>query len=270
MKVYPAALLAIAGVVSVLYLWRGGQIYKIFNYTMVLAIALVAFLMLYNLVISEGRGVRRLEAYSDPSQVLKYLNNVNYNSDTGRYNLGRGFALTYGWQLIQRDTTTMLFGMGIGARNESSSLGIVGQGLRDSEYGLTSGTSLLVMMQETGLVGLAVFGFFSIWMIIVLLQDIYRDPNSDITVLRYGIVIFSLFWPLWLWYHRAWNFGPSMILYWALVGYLLSQRPQLEQPVFSGLSAKDDEWETTEDWRSGKSGEIENISDLERNWNGVG
>lgn len=239
MKVYPAALVAIAGAAALIYVWRGGQVTTIFSAGIILVAALAGFLMLYNVVISEGRGVRPLEAYTNVDQVTKYLNNVNYNSDTGRYNLGRGFALTYGWEIIQRDTTTMLFGMGIGTRNESTSLGVVGQGLQDSLYGLTSGTSLLVMMQETGLVGLAVFALFAGWLIIVLLQDSGRDPDSDDTVLRYGIILFSLFWPLWLWYHRAWNFGPSMVLYWALVGYLLSQRPAFTKPDFRRLT--DDE-----------------------------
>jgi len=250
MKVYPVALLLIAATASGLYLWRGGQFYKILNYGVVLIIATAAFLFLYNIVISEGRGVRRLEAYTDLSQVTKYLNNVNYNSETGRYNLGRGFALTYGWEIIQRDTTTFLFGMGIGTRNESSSLGVVGRALEDSDYGVTSGTSLLVLMQETGLVGLGMLGLFFGWLILALLRDIRLDPDSDVTVLRYGIVLFSLFWPLWLWYHRAWNFGPSMILYWALVGYLLRQRPPHEpagwqsQPVAADAADQHEErWE---------------------------
>lgn len=250
MKVYPIALLLIAATASLLYLWRGGQFYKILNYGLVLVIATAAFLFLYNIVVSEGRGVRRLEAYTELAQVTKYLNNVNYNSETGRYNLGRGFALTYGWEIIQRDSTTRLFGMGIGTRNESSSLGVVGRALEDSDYGVTSGTSLLVLMQETGLVGLAILGLFFCWLILALLRDIQVEPESDMTVLRYGIVLFSIFWPLWLWYHRAWNFGPSMILYWALVGYLLRHRP-LRKPLHwqpRGVATEvdetnDDHWE---------------------------
>jgi hypothetical protein len=38
---------------------------------------------------------------------------------------------------------------------------------------------------------------------------------------RYGLILFSIGWPLWIWYGFLWN-SPAMLLYWAAVGYALS------------------------------------------------
>ena len=178
---------------------------------------------------SDCRSICRL------TTLIADINNTKYNSEAGKYNFGRGFALSYGWQLISRDTTTLFFGMGIGARGESKALRIVGSGLEDSVYGLEAGTSLSVLMQELGVLGLIVMAGFFLWCSFVLLQDVRRSSLVAISVLRVAIILFSLLWPFWLWYHRTWTFGVVMILYWAILGYLFNPNVRSELRIDHAL-----------------------------------
>ena len=100
-------------------------------------------------------------------------------------------------------------------------LGIVGEGLRQGYYGLAAGSSLLVLMQELGLVGLTSFGGFLLWVNYLLWRYGSSSSSPEIKVLCYGLIIYATLWPLWLWYHAVWTFGVSMLLYWAILGYLL-------------------------------------------------
>ena len=220
MKVYPIVLVLIGLVVLLLYVIKGGHWGNALLFLTFFSGLLFAFVIVYNLAVSESRGIRTIETFLDPEKVERYLNNMNYDSETGVYHLGRAFALKHGWELLQRDGTTLLFGYGLGTRSESTALGIVGEGLAESYFGLATGTSLLVMMQEIGLVGLALFGLFVLWLIWLLATHLAHEPDPDVKALCYGLIFFSIFWPLWLWYHKPWDFTVFMLLYWGLVGYL--------------------------------------------------
>lgn len=221
MKVFPVLTVVIGILGLLLYLANGGRLYKALLALLLLGGMLGLFSVYYNAEVSAVRGTRRLEDYFQLTTLIGYLNFVGYDSETGTYYLGRGFAMQYGWQLLQRDTTTLLFGYGLGARSESVSLGIVGEGLRQGYYGLFAGTSLLVLMQELGVVGLAAFGSFLLWLTYTLLRYSASSADPNIRILCYGFVLYSTLWPVWLWYHTIWSFGAPMLLYWAPLGYLV-------------------------------------------------
>jgi O-antigen ligase len=79
------------------------------------------------------------------------------------------------------------------------------------------------MIQELGTVGMAVLAGLILWIAITLYQDIRSNPTSEATELRYALLLFSLGWPLWLWYTKAWNHSVAMLLYWLSLGYVLGE-----------------------------------------------
>ena len=221
-KAFPIFILMLALSSLIVHLARGGHLRQAVWYFSLFIGAALFFLLLYNRLVADVRGTRRLEAYFNIATTQRYL--ANTSAENGLVYFGRGFALSYAWNAIQRDTTTLVAGFGLGARADSESLGIFGEGIRQSIYGRTvGGSSMLVLLQETGLGGLAVFGGFVVYFIFAVAQDIRRSARLDSNAVRYGMILFSLFWPVWLWYHGVWNFGAVMILYWTTVGYLLQR-----------------------------------------------
>lgn len=222
-KFFPVALVILATTTGLLYWLRGGNLLNVLLYFCLLSGAAFIFVTIYNYAVVDVRADSRpFETYLQ-LDTLDNFENVAYDPDLDRYQLGRTFAAKHGWQLIQRDGATLLFGMGLGARNESRSLGIVGKGLQGDDYGTASGTSLLVLMQELGLAGLGVFGLFIMWVVVALFRAMRTDSSSDLTILRYGLILYSIFWPLWLWYHQIWEFSVTMMLYWGSLGYALNR-----------------------------------------------
>jgi hypothetical protein len=128
-----------------------------------------------------------------------------------------------GWDSLQRDPVTFLFGYGIGTRSESQSLGTAGVALTQGYLGLSVGTSLLVMMQEMGVIGIIVMSGFILWLSLALARDIHRFPYSSALRLRYALLMFSFLWPLWLWYAVTWTMRVPMLLYWLSLGYVFAE-----------------------------------------------
>ncbi len=223
-KLFPFVILALGVATLFIKILQGRRLHKLLIYLVLLGAVTLIFTNFYNTVVAEERGTRRLEEFLELQTLKNYLNFTR--SEGGRYELGRGFALTLGWEIIQKDTTTFLFGMGLGARGESVALGIAGEGLRQSYYGFTSGTSLLVLMQELGVIGLAIIGGVILWIIITLARDIKLDPGSNVTILRYALILFSIGWPVWLWYTSVWATSVTMLLYWVTLGYVLARSPR--------------------------------------------
>jgi hypothetical protein len=63
--------------------------------------------------------------------------------------------------------------------------------------------------------------------------------------LRYGLLLFSLFWPVWLWYASVWVMRAPMLLYWMLLGYIFNreiaayfdkQQPEKTEPASARYS----------------------------------
>jgi len=222
-KIFLVAVLVLAILAMGFYFYCGQRLQNLLLYFIIFSVMTGLFIILYNTTVADVRGTRRINEYFELERVQAYLNNTDYNEETGEYYLGRGFAARYGWELLQRDWTTFWFGYGIGARTESTALGIVGSGLQQGYYGLFVGTSLLVLMQEVGIVGLAVLALFLLWTVIQLLRLGQQTLDIDTKVLCYGMILYTCAWPLWLWYHKTWGFGVSMILYWGTLGYLMQK-----------------------------------------------
>ena len=234
MKVFPVALISLGVIALSIHMIRGGRLRELFLYIILFSIIAPAFVTFYNIVVAEARGTRRFEEYFELDTTETYLNNVNYNTTTGQTYLGRGFALSYGWDVIHRDMTTLLFGFGLGARGESVSLGIVGTGLANGDYGLTTGTSLLVLMQEFGVVGLGSLVLVMFWLVVTLFQHVKQAPDDVYNYARYAVILYSLMWPFWLYYHKVWDFNVTMLIYWGAVGFLLSHPPKVEDMTDGG------------------------------------
>ena len=232
LKLFPFAVFVLAMVALGLYALRHGQPVKMACYALLIVAVVGIFFRLYNAVVPPVQGARPLESYLDAGTLSEYFGGLTPASGSGRYSeryfLGRNYAVSYGWEAIQRDPSTLLFGMGLGARGESRTLGTAGVGLLEGGLGLTTGTTLLVMMQELGLVGMAILGGFALWTVVTLFAEIRRNPLSGATELRYALLLFSLLWPLWLWYTSMWLFRVPMLLYWGALGYVLVE-PQLEK-----------------------------------------
>lgn len=223
-KLFPVGVVALAVLTGILFIFRGRQLAKLVPYVVAFGLVVFIFAVAYNATIPAAQ-TRPLERFLQRQTFDSYLN-VRYRTEThGRYSyhIGRNYAIEVGWNAIRRDTTTLLFGMGLGARGESRTLGTAGVGLLRGSLGLNSGTSFMIMMQELGLVGMAVLGGFIFWIVITLFKAIKRHPQSDAVELRYALLLFSLPWPLWLWYSTTWIQRVSMLLYWAALGYVLGQ-----------------------------------------------
>jgi hypothetical protein len=222
-KFYIPAVVVLGAAALIVHMVRGGQFRQLFVYIIVFSLIMAASLPLYNTYIAAARGLKPLQEYLTPEAIEAYLFNDGDGDEDGTYNLGRGLALTYGWQTLQRDDTTMLFGFGLGSRTTSTALGLAGNSFDQDLYGGATGTGLLILMQEYGLVGLALFMAFNLWVMLSLLRDAKRNQDLDLATLQYGLVLFTLFWPVWLWYTKPFVAGVMMVLYWGTLGYVFRQ-----------------------------------------------
>jgi hypothetical protein len=224
MKLFPFALLALAAMSAVIFVVRGGQLRRLAPFAVLFCVGLVVFVAAYDVAMSPTGG-GSFGRILDPRFLADYLGGAERVTIGGRYlyDIGRNYALAYGWNEIRRDATTLLFGMGLGARGESNTLSTAGVALLEGRLGLSTGTSLLVMMQELGLVGMAVVGGSGLWIVAALWRGIRNDPQSEAAELRYGLLLFTLLWPLWLWYGTVWYYRVPMLLYWVALGYVLSE-----------------------------------------------
>lgn len=194
------------------------------TFTLVLA----GFALVYDTVIVPLSPYNKpLAAFIDPEdRTLEAYLNVSIRVNASEYDLGRNYALRYAWDAISQDPLTLLFGEGLGARGESRTFNTAGVALQGGDLGRTSGTSLMVLLQELGVVGVALVGGLLGWILLGLAADIRRHPASPALPLRYGLALFSLLWPVLLWYNSAWTLRVPMLIYWVLLGYVLRERPQ--------------------------------------------
>jgi hypothetical protein len=202
---------------------RGGHVRQLFVFIGVFTILGAAAVPIFNNFVAEERGLAPLQTYLEPGRLEQYLFNDGDGDTDGKYNLGRLLSITYAWQIIQRDPTTTLFGMGLGARSSSAGLGIEGVGLENDIYGGATGTGMLIMIQEFGVVGLVVFYAFCLVISWLLYRDTKRHSDLSLQALQFGMVLFTLSWPVWLWYQKSWSFGVMMTLYWVTLGFVFSQ-----------------------------------------------
>jgi hypothetical protein len=63
----------------------------------------------------------------------------------------------------------------------------------------------------------------NLWVVWKLLRHAKITPDRYLAMLEYGLALFTLFWPLWLFYHKAWSFGGMMMFYWITLGFVANQ-----------------------------------------------
>jgi hypothetical protein len=220
MKFFIIAAPMLAGITLGIHLLRGGQIRKLIVYIIFFLFASAAFIYGYDRFIVQNLGRPPLEEFLNEDRRQRYLENVR-GAGGEQYRLGRNTEAEYGWQLIQRDTATLFFGYGLGTRQNSPQLGIVGVGLEESLYGDLVGRTLLVMMYEMGLTGLLVMLAFVVFSAVILYRAASRSPDDDLDVLRYGVILFTMLWPFLIWYKSVWLRVEPMLIYWLLWGYIM-------------------------------------------------
>jgi len=222
-KFYFPAMAVLAIVVLIISVVRGGKFRQLFTYIVLFSLTGAIAISLFNTYIASSRGLKTFDEYLSLDFVESYLFNDGDGDEDGQYNLGNGLSIVYGWQTLNRDHTTLLFGYGLGSRTASTALGLAGSSLEQDLYGGASGTGLLIFMQEFGLLGIGLFLSFNLWIMLTLFRDAKTRSDRYLAAIQYGLVIFTLFWPLWLWYTKPWNAGVMMILYWCSLGFVFRQ-----------------------------------------------
>ncbi len=225
MKLFPLAIVIIGLVGIILYASKYRAPGKMIIYLTLIILIVASFVTLYNIIIPRADESPIQTYVTDPTRLLNYLTFArSTGSGVNKYtNMGRLYALTVGWDSLQKDLITFLFGYGIGTRNESKTLGTIGVALLSGSLGLNVGTSLLVIMQEMGFIGLVLVAGFLLWILLTLVRDIRTYPESPAVGLRYGLFIFSILWPLWLFYSKTWTMRVPMLLYWLTMGYVFAE-----------------------------------------------
>lgn len=223
-KFYIAAIILLALVAVMLHMIRGGRFRRLFVFILLFAAAIATFVPVYNRFVADNIGLRPLQDYLERDALESYLFNDGKGDIDGLYNLGRGLSVEYAWQQIQRDFTTTLFGFGLGSRTTSTSLGLTGVSLESDIYGgAVNETGLGSWIQEYGLIGTALLVVFMLWVAYKLIQYARTTPDRQVAALGFGLALFTLFWPVWLWYHKPWVIGVMPVLYWVALGYAFQQ-----------------------------------------------
>lgn len=231
-----AALLAVTTLI--IHLVRGEQFRQLFLFIFLVVGAAAVFVPIYNSVLVESQGLQPLQEFLEPDSIERYLFNDGDGDGDGGYNLGRGLAVTYAWQQIRRDVTTILFGYGLGTRTGSTVLGVSGSALEGDVYGGVGTTTLSTWMYEYGFMGLILFQIFNLWVVVKLFRQARRVADPYQAALAYGLILFTLFWPVWTWYHKAWIAGVMMILYWVAIGYTFRQIYQPPPPITTAINQR--------------------------------
>lgn len=225
MKLFPVAITAIGLLAIVLYAIKYRAPGKVLVFLVLIVATLIIFIYFYNIVIPEADTVPIQTYITNPTALFNYLNDSRRHSSDGRAltDIGRWHAVQIGWQSLQKDPLTLLFGYGLGTRSESRTLGTAGVALTSGGLGLSVGTSLLVMMQEMGLIGMLALGGLFLWIVLTLATGIRKNQLSSANELRYALLLFSLMWVVWLFYATSWTMRVPMLLYWLSLGYVLSE-----------------------------------------------
>jgi len=224
--------IAVIGLASFgLQLIRGGRFRTLVLYTVLFSLSLGALAFLYNTFLANATGLKPLQEYLTAESIEGYLFADGKGDVDGQYNLGHGLAVTYAWSQIAVDTTTTLFGFGMGSRTESTALKVTGASLAEDLYGGASTTGLGIWIQELGVIGSVLFLLVNSWIILRLFRHARQTSNAHLAALEYGLILYTLFWPMWLWYHRPWIAGGMMTFYWLALGYVffeIYRRPRVE------------------------------------------
>lgn len=226
-KIFPVAVLMLTMMAAGLTVYLGGKLLKLVPYAALFTVGLVLFFVGYNAFVPAAEK-RTLEQFIYDEELRENYNQHvrTVTSDQADFRIGRAFALEHGWNFIRThgDSSVFLFGLGLGARSESKSLGATGIALEQDGLGLVRGTGIMNLLHEMGLMGVAVVTLFILLLTYLLLRDMRLYRTSIATELRAALLMFTLLWPLLLWYKPFWWFRVSMVLYWIALGYVFYQR----------------------------------------------
>lgn len=225
-KMFPTAIGIVGLAAAVIYAVRHRSFRSFINLLSLILVAVGCFIILYNNIVPDAERVPLQSYLENPARLWRYLNfSVSSYSEDGTRSsdFGRMYAVQLGWQSISTDPVTFLFGYGIGARSESRTLGATGVALTSGDFGWSTGTSLLIMLQEMGFIGLLVLGGLIVWILLALAHDIRVKPDSSFASLRYAMIFFTMLLPILLWYANVWIMRVPMLSYWYLLGYVLSE-----------------------------------------------
>jgi hypothetical protein len=220
MKLFPAAVLSLAAIAIAVHLIRARYFGRLIKMIVVLVLGVISFVFFFNWV-AGGVAEREIQEYLDPTLLNNYLG-VYDSSVIGVYKTGRNSEAVYVWDKNLQDPLTFLFGKGIGARAESSTLGISGTYFESSFYPTGPGKSLPVLLQETGLIGMLTWAALCVALIMALFKKARSNSDTDMAAIQYGLITFTALWPLWLWYQPIWIQAIPMLLYWTSIGFALN------------------------------------------------
>jgi len=221
LKFFLLAIPLLSGIAVFIYTARIRKLSRLILFGIGLIIICTLFILAYNALIPGATPLHNF--IQNPETLLQYVYRSyrRVSGTTVYYDIGRNFALEYGWNQIKQDPITFLFGFGLGAGSESKSLGTVGIAIERGLLGMTLSTNLLVFMQEFGVFGLILLACFIMWLVLQLTRFIHDQTNPHIKGFAYGLMLFTMLWPLWLWYTMAWTFRVPMLIYWISLGYVL-------------------------------------------------
>jgi hypothetical protein len=217
-KMFPVAVFLMATLAILFYILRGAQPLRVLMLGILMAAGLWLFATGYDQILGGGTDQPLQEKLLDADTREGYLTQVSRAEGTSRFKQGRNALVGYIFDSISGDGVTLLWGYGMGSRRGSSTLGVVGKAIEVDRY--MRGSDLAVLIQEMGLFGLAVAAVATLWLGVALFRDIRGDPDSEALALRYGLLLFSLLWPLWLWYKRPLETNVTMWLYCISLGYV--------------------------------------------------
>lgn len=224
MKFYFFAIAVILLLIFVLNVLQGGRFRKLFVFIAIAVLGAFILVPIFNATLTQYHK-NSLEEFFDLDELTGYLMHTSVDSQGVAY-IGRGYAPIYAWQGMQRDSTTILFGYGLGSRTTSNELGISGAGMQSDAFSAYRGvntTTLASWMLEYGLVGMAVFLLIIIWTVMQLFRYLRTRPDIYQTSLTYGLILYTSLWPVWIWYSDVWAGQVMKALYWIALGYILGQ-----------------------------------------------
>ena len=216
MKLFPIAVLILAGLAFLIQLIKGGQIRKLLIIAVLLAIGVLGYVVLYNTLVA-GINEDEFQHFLSLEVLNDYFGGTRDTLDG--FKLSRNSEPVYVWNNNLKSTSSFLFGRGIGSRAQSETLGIAGTWYDTSFYTAGPGRSLPVLLQETGVVGLLTFTLFCFAAIMALFKNARTNGTTDLAAVQYGLILYTVYWPLWLWYLPVWLQAVPMMLYWISLGF---------------------------------------------------
>lgn len=230
-KFYLIGVVLMLGVAGLIQMVWGGKFRQLLTFLLIILLIGAVFLPIYNNFLVNELGLPTLQETLQGDVLEEYLF-FSELTEVGVYDIGRGQSAIYGWQQIQRDEITTLFGFGLGTRSSSALLGIGGASFQNDLYGGAPSTSLSAWLQEYGLVGLVVFLIIIVWINMQLFRFARRFTDPYQLSLVYGLIIFTSCWPVWLFYIDVTAAGVLLILYCVSLGYIFRQaHDQPRHPV---------------------------------------